>query len=78
MKPPVCYNCGAPWKPNCEYCGTEYQVPPAFIPEIELARQQLSALAMQSLYDTQLARNAQRRSLSIGDIIAGSFGSMFW
>jgi hypothetical protein len=54
MKPPVCYNCGAPWKPKCEYCGTEYGQPafvatlPVHNPEyMSLAQMQAASLSAQ-------------------------------
>jgi hypothetical protein len=54
MKPRVCYNCGAPWKPKCDYCGTEYECDPPHDPtyltmaQAQQQVQELSSLQLQS------------------------------
>jgi hypothetical protein len=70
MKPRVCYNCGAPWKPRCEYCGTEYECDP---PHDHGYTSNL-ALQMQAMNQSQLA-NAQAAGLGAA-FSSGLFGAL--
>jgi predicted amidophosphoribosyltransferase len=54
VRPKQCWNCGAPWKPKCDYCGTVYECDPPHDPfYLTVAQAQRQAMSQSQLAQVQ-------------------------